>query len=170
MPHRPQSNRNDSVSPSKHVRLADSCRHPADRPELPHTRPGRRVISIFFKLLKSGQLQLAKNLPQLRGTYLVWVVAGDVGYAVPESQFSHTATLDEVSALRKHPVGFTADRQTRVTPSDTPFQRIFWLNKPSDFIRVFEHTTVMHGTASAKSAKMKKRILNWLGALLDSWE
>ncbi|XP_038106598.1 uncharacterized protein LOC119766232 [Culex quinquefasciatus] len=72
-------------------KLADPNFHTPDRIDM------LLGVSMFFKLLKSGQLELAKNLPELRETYLGWVVAGDVGDTVPDAQFSHTATLDDVS-------------------------------------------------------------------------
>lgn len=54
-------------------------------------------VSMFFKLLKTGQLQLDGNLPELRETYLGWVIAGEVGDQAPSPQYTHTATLEDIS-------------------------------------------------------------------------
>ncbi|XP_039451742.1 uncharacterized protein LOC120430700 [Culex pipiens pallens] len=54
-------------------------------------------VAMFFRLLKSGHIELGNNLPDLRETYLGWVVAGEVGDTVPGPQYSHTATLEDIS-------------------------------------------------------------------------
>ncbi|XP_039451697.1 uncharacterized protein LOC120430658 [Culex pipiens pallens] len=54
-------------------------------------------VTMFFRLLKTGQMELAGNLPELRETHLGWVIAGDVGDTVPSPQYTHTATLDDIN-------------------------------------------------------------------------
>ncbi|XP_038106697.1 uncharacterized protein LOC119766305 [Culex quinquefasciatus] len=73
------------------VQLADPAFHKPDRIDM------LLGVAMFFRLLKSGQMELAGNLPELRETHLGWVIAGEVGDTVPSPQYTHTATLDDIN-------------------------------------------------------------------------
>ncbi|XP_052567505.1 uncharacterized protein LOC128093784 [Culex pipiens pallens] len=73
------------------VQLADPAFHKPDRIDM------LLGVAMFFRLLKSGQMELAGNLPELRETHLGWVIAGEVGDTIPSPQYTHTATLDDIN-------------------------------------------------------------------------
>ncbi|XP_038117234.1 uncharacterized protein LOC119769316 [Culex quinquefasciatus] len=50
--------------------------------------------SMFFSLLKSGQLHLADGLPELRETHFCWVFSGEIENSVNHSHIANNASLD----------------------------------------------------------------------------
>ncbi|XP_038106245.1 uncharacterized protein LOC119766001 [Culex quinquefasciatus] len=50
--------------------------------------------SMFFSLLKSGQLHLADGLPELRETHFGWVFSGEIENSVNHSHIANNASLD----------------------------------------------------------------------------
>ncbi|XP_039451158.1 uncharacterized protein LOC120430137 [Culex pipiens pallens] len=73
------------------VQLVDPAFHKPNRIDM------LMGVAMFFRLLKSGQMELAGNLPELCETHLGWVIAGEVGDTVPSPQYTHTATLDDIN-------------------------------------------------------------------------
>ncbi|XP_038120327.1 uncharacterized protein LOC119770111 [Culex quinquefasciatus] len=50
--------------------------------------------SMFFSLLKSGQLHLVDGLPELRETHFGWVFSGEIENSVNHSHIANNASLD----------------------------------------------------------------------------